>query len=110
MKDDKIYLLHIRDAISRLIDYTSEGYDFFLEDIKTQDAVLKNLEVIGEATKKISEKFRQENQNIPWKSMSGMRDKLVHDYFGVNLDIIWETIEKNIPKLKEKIETILKKL
>ena len=88
MKDDRIYLLHIRDAIQSILQYTSPGKDHFFADRKTQDAVIRNLEIIGEATKRVSAPLKAAHPDISWKPIAGMRDKLVHDYFGVNLQLV----------------------
>jgi len=82
------------------LDYT-KGYTLeqFKTDKKTIDAVVRNLEIIGEAAKKISQDIRDKYHFLNWRGMAGMRDKLIHEYFGVNLEIIWMTIEKEIPKL-----------
>lgn len=74
MKDDRIYLLHIRDAIQSIIDYTAAGKASFLEDRKTQGAVVRNLEIIGEATKRVSSTLKHAHVDIQWKSIAGMRD------------------------------------
>jgi len=87
LKDDKIYLLHIRDALQHILDYTEEGKDSFFEDSKTQDAVVRNLEIVGEAVKNLSPQFKSFYPEIHWKAISGMRDKLIHEYFGVNLNL-----------------------
>lgn len=68
---------------------------------------MRQLSIIGEATKNLSNPFRDKHDNIPWKDMAGMRDKLIHDYFGVNLKAVWNTVKRYLPKLKEKIENIL---
>ena len=82
------------------------SYDDFESDLKTQDAIIRNIEVIGEATKKLSGDLRREYHNVPWKAMAGMRDRLIHGYFGVNIDIIWEVATLDIPGLRDKIERI----
>ena len=106
-KDFRVYLLHIRDALLKIAEYTSSGEDVFHKDPKTQDAVIRNLEIIGEAAKNIPEDFRQKYPQIAWKAVAGMRDKLIHDYFGVNLGIVWEVVHKEVPSLLQKIKTIL---
>ena len=83
--------------------------DFF-EDIKTQDAVIRNLEIIGEATKNLSETIRKNHPEIPWKNLAGMRDRLIHQYFGVNLDIVWDVAKKELPQLLLHIRNIEKVL
>ena len=83
MKDEQVYLLHIRDAIDRILNYTQEGRDAFLGHPMTQDAVLRNMEILGEASKRVSEPLREHAPDLPWRQMAGIRDKLIHDYFGV---------------------------
>ena len=107
MKDDKIYLLHIRDAIHRIIEYTREGSSTFVKDTKTQDAVLRQLEIIGEATKNISPALREKNPAIPWKKIAGLRDKVIHEYFGVNIELVWNVVENQIPTLEKNISKLL---
>jgi len=108
MKDDTIYLLHIRDAIDRIFTYTTDGESAFKNDLKTQDAVIRNFEIIGEATKKLSDTLKTKHPDIPWRKITGMRDRLIHDYFGVSLNIVWDTIINFLPELKKKIEGLLK--
>jgi len=107
MKDDRIYLLHIRDAILYILEYTASGKDSFFADRKTQDAVVRNLEIIGEATKRVSDSLKNAHPDVSWKPIAGMRDKLVHDYFGVNLQLVWDVIERDLPALKLKISDLL---
>jgi uncharacterized protein with HEPN domain len=78
-------------------------YESFLNDPKTQDAVIRNLEILGEAAKRVSEEFRLAHKTIPWKSMAGVRDRLIHDYFGVNLDIVWQISKVELPKVLEQL-------
>jgi uncharacterized protein with HEPN domain len=75
-----------------------------LDDLKTQDAIVRNIEIIGEATKNLSAYFRNQYPAIPWKNLARMRDKLIHDYFGVNLDIVWGVLKEDIPELIKEIE------
>ena len=93
MKDDRVYLLHVRDA--------------FAVDRKTQDAVVRNLEIIGEAVKRVSDAAKDAHRDLPWRQIAGMRDKLIHDYFGVDLDLVWEVVDRHLPLLRERIETML---
>ena len=81
-------------------------YDQFENDFKTQDAIIRNIEVIGEAVKQLCDTIRAKHRNIPWKEMAGTRDRLIHGYFGVNIDIIWEIATIDIPKLKSEIKRI----
>ena len=110
MKDDRVYLAHLRDAIDRILDYTAGGKSEFLEDTKTQDAVVRNLEILGEAAKNVSAALRQTHDNVPWRRLAGMRDKLIHEYFGVNLDIVWQVVEQELPTLRQQVDQILKQL
>jgi uncharacterized protein with HEPN domain len=102
------YLSDILEAIKRIQDYISGmDYQTLLKDLKTRDAVIRNLEVIGEAAKNINDDFREQNPGVPWKEMSGLRDKLIHHYFGVNFEIVWTIIHDELPGTQENIEIIL---
>jgi len=83
-------------------------YEAFLADTRTQDAVIRNLEIIGEATKNLSSELRAKYPDISWKGMAGVRDRLIHHYFGVNLDIIWYIITAELPDVASRIEEILR--
>ena len=107
MKDDRIYLLHVRDAIQHIVSYTAEGKESFFSDRKTQDAVVRNLEIVGEAIKRVSVTLKEAHPDITWKPIAGMRDKLIHDYFGVNLQLVWDVVERDLPVLKQKISHLL---
>jgi uncharacterized protein with HEPN domain len=108
---ERAYLTDILEAVSRIFRYT-EGMTSaaFFEDTKTQDAVVRNLEVIGEATKALSEEIRVLAEHIPWKSIAGMRDKLIHHYFGVNLDIVWGVVKEDLPPLDVAVRGMLSSL
>ena len=82
-------------------------YALFLADVKTQDAVIRNLEIMGEATKSLSAGVRGKYPDVPWKGMTGVRDRLIHHYFGVNLDIVWDIVTVELSLLEAQIETIL---
>ena len=109
MKRDEAYLRHILDAISNIENFiegvSKEG---FLNNIEKQYAVLRGLEIIGEAAKNLSEELKAKYPQVPWKEIAGMRDKLIHQYFGVNLELVWETIKADIPKFKNQIIRVLK--
>jgi uncharacterized protein with HEPN domain len=106
-RTDHEFLSDIREAIRRLSAYTSGmAYEAFLEDLKTQDAVIRNTEIIGEAAKNLSPELRAEYPEIPWKSMAGARDRLIHHYFGVNLDVVWQIATKELPDVGKQIEGI----
>lgn len=110
MKDDRIYLLHVRDAIQHILEYTATGKESFFADRKTQDAVVRNLEIIGEATKRLSNSLKDAHPDISWKPIAGMRDKLIHDYFGTNLQLVWDVVERDLPVLKLKVAQLLQAL
>lgn len=100
----------ISESVERINKYIQDfSYADFLKDIKTQDAIIRNIEVIGEAVKALSIEIKDKNPDVPWKKISGMRDKLIHDYFGVNIDIVWTIITVEIPKFSLSINNILKK-
>jgi len=107
---DQDFLGDIQEAMRRIASYT-EGmtYEQFMEDNKTQDAVIRNLEVIGEATKNLSSRLRRAHPQIPWKDLAGMRDKMIHHYFGINYEIVWTVAKEELPGLLPRIEDILTK-
>jgi uncharacterized protein with HEPN domain len=110
-RGNKEFIKDIKEAIERISNYTAEmSYDTFLLDLKTQDAVVRNIEIIGEATKNLSNDFKKKYKDLDWKSIAGMRDKIIHFYFGVKWDIVWSVIKDKIPKFKSQIENILKEM
>jgi uncharacterized protein with HEPN domain len=107
IRSDQVYLDHILGAIVKIEDFTMGISRFdFDRNVMIQDAVIRNIEIIGEATKKISKPFTQSHQDIPWSAMAGMRDKLIHDYLDVDLDVVWKTVEVDLPLLKGLISKI----
>jgi len=107
-KADTVYLKHIRDAISRIEGYMKAvGYDDFVKNNLVQDGVIRQLEIIGEATKRLSTEFKNKYSQIAWKDVAGMRDKLIHDYLGVDLDAVWDTVKKDVPVLKKEVKKFL---
>jgi len=108
-KIDDVYVKHILDAIEAIEEYVNGlTYLKFTDDSKTVDAVIRQIEIIGEASNKISRKLRSEYKEIPWQLIIGMRNKLVHEYFGVNVDAVWDTVKHDLPDLKKKINEIIK--
>lgn len=110
MKSDRDSLRHILEATLDARVYSSGGEKDFLADKKTQDAVLRKLEVIGEATKRLSTDLKTANPDIPWRQIAGMRDKLIHDYFGVDLTLVWNVVSQILPGFEENIRRILSDL
>ena len=104
-------LQDIVEAIRRIRLYTTHmDYDGFVQDTKTQDAVIRNIEIIGEAAKYIPEPLKEEHPSIPWKQITGTRDRLIHDYFGANLDIVWQIVDDELSPLLEGIQKALQKI
>lgn len=111
MRDYKLYLLDIKEAIEKIDAYTKDfTFEDFVHDRKTIDAVVRNLEIIGEASKHIHKRIKAKYSDIDWKAIMGMRDIIAHEYFGVKLGIVWKTIKKRLPDLRNKIAEILKEV
>lgn len=107
IKNDQVYLEHILESIDKIENFVKGISKFeFDRNVMIQDAVIRNIEIIGEATKKISKQFTQSHPEIPWQDMAGMRDKLIHDYLDVDLDVVWRTVEADLPLLKELINNL----
>ena len=106
---DKDFIGDIKEAIE-MISLYAKGltYRKFLEDRKAQDAVVRNFEVIGEASKNITASFKAKYPDVPWKKVAGLRDKLIHFYFGIDYKIVWSIAKKELPKLRKQVKEILK--
>ncbi len=107
-KDPKEYLKHIQDECSYIISVSENlSFEDFLEDETLKRAVVRSLEIIGEATKKIPADIKVKWSTIQWKNMAGMRDRLIHDYMGVNYTIVWDVIKNKIPDMQKQISEFL---
>jgi len=107
VKDERVYLGHIRDAISDITTYAAVGRDAFMVDRMRQDAVIRKLEIIGEAVKQLADETRQRRPEIPWKQIAGMRDRLTHAYFGVDLGLVWAVLERDLRALDTAVTALL---
>ena len=108
MTRDVAYLSHIRDALARIRTYTDGGKAAFMADAMIQDATVRNLEVIGEAAKRVSAEFRAAHPDIPWSRMAGMRDVLIHDYMGVDLEIVWDVVANRLDEIDAQLARTLR--
>ncbi len=110
-KDPKIFIEHILESIEDIEKYTKgQTKEKFSKAKMMQDAVMRKLEVIGEAVKNLSAAFKKKYPKIAWREIAGMRDILIHEYFGVNINIVWSTVRKDIPKFKKEMEGLVEEL
>lgn len=107
-KDYHLYIDDMVNSSENILEYT-KGFNFdkFVKDKKTVDAVIRNLEIIGEASKHVPENLKERYRGIPWRAISGMRNKVIHEYFGVDYNIIWKTVTEKIPGLLKELKKIL---
>jgi|SRR3989338_8415543 len=108
MEKDKIYLKHIHDSILAIeSDLKGITFDKFSKNRLLQSAVIRELEIIGEAAKILSSDFKKFHPEIPWKKIMGMRDKLIHGYFSIELELVWEAAKEKIPELKNRVRKMI---
>lgn len=106
-RDIGLYLDDILESIKRVEEYTKDlTEEQFSRNTEVQDAVLRRLAIIGEAAKKLPEDLKEKHKQIPWKQITGARDIFIHEYFGVKMERIWQTIQKDLPELKKVVEGI----
>jgi uncharacterized protein with HEPN domain len=110
VRDERTYLLHAIAAIDAIQSYTVGGREEFLADGKTQDAVIRNIEIIGQAVKGISDDTRALEADVPWRRIAGMRDKLIHEYFGVDIALVWDVVERELPSLRPQLARLSERL
>ncbi len=108
MKDDKLYLIHVSESIEKIDSYIT-GLDFasFMEKAIVQDAVLRNLQVLAESTQQFSDEFKSRHPEIEWYKIAGLRNILVHDYLGIDLETVWAAVTSKLPELKAVVQKAL---
>ncbi len=99
-KDPRVYLAQILECIDKIVRFTASGREAFLRDAMVQDAVIRNLEVMGEAAKRLDEAFRSAHPDVPWRALAGLRDVLIHQYEGVDLERVWMVVERDLPTVR----------
>ncbi|MDL1911420.1 DUF86 domain-containing protein [Chloroflexi bacterium CFX6] len=108
-RDDTVYLRHILDAIELIEEYTrGMSENEFLSNSMAHDAVVRQVEIIGEAAGNISDEFQERHKELPWGKMIGIRNKIIHEYFNVNYAIVWDTVKDDLPILKKSVKKLLK--
>ena len=107
MSRDEVYIRHILDAIAKIERYVAVGQEQFFAEPLWQDAVIRQLEIVGEATKRISRDVRNRYPDVEWRRMAGMRDVLAHNYMAVDLRVVWRVTQQSLPELKRQLEAIL---
>jgi len=104
---DPLYLQHVLDAVGKIERYVAVGHEEFMAASHWQDAVIRQLEIIGEAVKRISPEILQRRADIPWRRIAGMRDVLIHDYMGVDLEAVWRVTQQDLAQLRQAVEELL---
>jgi uncharacterized protein with HEPN domain len=103
---DRLFLSHILEAISAIESFTTEGRAQFMLDLKTQSAVVRQIEIVGEAVKNLSAELVAQETDVPWRLIAGTRDRLIHKYFRVDLDAVWSMVEQDLPTLKKHVRRL----
>ncbi len=107
-REASLLIADMLESISRIHRYVAGmDYDAFLEDERTCDAVVRNVEIIGEASKQVPEDFKSAHPTLPWQQMAGMRNRIVHDYAGVDLAIVWDVVQHALPKLEAELQVLI---
>lgn len=110
MKDDRLYVIHIGECLARIAQYVAGGREALMHSTLIQDAVLRNLQTIGQSVGRLSETLRAAHPEVNWRGIIGLRNVLVHDYLGINLERIWDIIEHDVPVLQRTVEAMLREL
>lgn len=110
MKRDALSLVHILESIQLVLKFTKGGETEFFGSELIQSAVMRHLSIVGEATKRLTHEFRAIHQDLPWKSMAGLRDKLIHDYVKIDTREIWNVVVNDLPKLQPQLVALLRAL
>ena len=106
-KDPRVYLAHILECIQKIERFTADGRERFMRDAMVQDAVLRNFEVIGEAAKRLDEAYRAAHPQVPWRALAGLRDILIHQYEGVDMERVWAIVQHDLAALRGAIAAML---
>lgn len=106
MNDDRLYLIHIREAMARIEEYVQGGREAFLQSRLIQDAVLRNLQTLAESTQRLSTEFKRDHPDIDWRAIAGFRNVLVHDYLGVDVVRVWQIVKHDVPRLKRQLPEV----
>lgn len=110
MSDDRLYLIHMQECMQRILDYTKDGRQQFMQSTLIQDAVLRNLQTMAESSQRLSIDLKEARPEIEWRRLSGFRNVLVHEYLGIDLKTVWQLVEDELPKLLQQIESMLSDL
>lgn len=107
MKDDRIYLLHIRECLDRIKKYTASGRNRFLSDTLIQDGVIRNLQTLAESSQRLSDVLKLKHKEVYWRNIAGFRNVVVHDYLGIDVEQIWDIVEQDLPMLRTTLDSMI---
>lgn len=107
MKSDLVYLVHMRECLDRLIQYTRGGRDEFMGSLLIQDGVARNLHLVAESSQRVSAAFKLQHPDVDWRGLSAFRNVMVHDYLAIDLDEVWDIVERDVPFLRAQLQEIV---